>query len=318
MSLFDYFIPDPPLHCPACGRELKNWQGKEGPCFQLTWQQGIKFPVASDCELTPDSGTNQNWKETLPATFLIYADGCACDRLVEAYGTCENEVWVHSEVVTHHNFQPGSTTSLQDERKIRRQLKQWIEQGPTDLHAENDDNRETGLIGGVEQRVIELVEYNTCWPERFEHHAEKIRDVLGDQALTIEHIGSTSVPGLAAKPIVDLLLVVVDSSDENAYLPQLLSAGYELRVREPDFQEHRMFRTPARDVHLHLFSEGSPEIIRLLMFRDWLRSCPEDRQRYEQVKRELVQKSWPDMNAYAAAKSSVIEQILNTAFTSSK
>ncbi|HAW32506.1 MAG TPA: hypothetical protein DCY03_31085, partial [Planctomycetaceae bacterium] len=128
----------------------------------------------------------------------------------------------------------------------------------------------------------------------------------------------TSVPGLAAKPIVDLLLVVVDSSDENAYLPQLLSAGYELRVREPDFQEHRMFRTPARDVHLHLFSEGSPEIMRLLMFRDWLRSCPEDRQRYEQVKRELVQKSWPDMNAYAAAKSSVIEQILNTAFTSSK
>lgn len=139
MSLFDYFIPDPPLHCPACGRELKNWQGKEGPCFQLTWQQGIKFPVASDCELTPDSGTNQNWKETLPATFLIYADGCACDRLVEAYGTCENEVWVHSEVVTHHNFQPGNTTSLKDERKIREQLKQWIEQRATDPDPEKND-----------------------------------------------------------------------------------------------------------------------------------------------------------------------------------
>jgi GrpB-like predicted nucleotidyltransferase (UPF0157 family) len=113
--------------------------------------------------------------------------------------------------------------------------------------------RETGLIGGPEKRVIEIVPYRSDWPLQFERHAQSIKTGLGERALRIEHIGSTSVNGLAAKPIVDVLVIVVDPSDEDRYLPELLALGYELRVREPDFDEHRMVRTTARDAHIHIF-----------------------------------------------------------------
>jgi GrpB-like predicted nucleotidyltransferase (UPF0157 family) len=173
-----------------------------------------------------------------------------------------------------------------------------------------DERLETGLIGGVEKREIKIVDYGADWPKKFEKHARVIADALGDSALRIEHIGSTSVPGLAAKPIIDILVVVSDSADESAYLPQLEAAGYVLRVREPEWNEHRMFRTPEKDVHIHLYSEGCPEIQRNLTFRERLRRNTEDRRRYEQTKRELAAKEWPDMNAYAEAKTEVIESIL--------
>jgi GrpB-like predicted nucleotidyltransferase (UPF0157 family) len=128
--------------------------------------------------------------------------------------------------------------------------------------------------------------------------------------LRIEHIGSTSVPHLAAKPIIDILVVVPDSANESVYLPQLEAAGYVLRVREPDWNEHRMLRTPEKDVHIHIYSPGCPEIQRNLTFRDRLRRNAEDRTRYSQIKRELAAKDWPDMNAYAEAKTEVIENIV--------
>ena len=106
----------------------------------------------------------------------------------------------------------------------------------------------TGLIGGVEKRRIVIVDYDEDWPRQFEVHAERIAGALGKSALKIEHFGSTSVPGLAAKPIVDILVVVQDSTNESTYLPQLEAAGYILRVREPEWNEHRMFRTPERHV----------------------------------------------------------------------
>jgi GrpB-like predicted nucleotidyltransferase (UPF0157 family) len=173
-----------------------------------------------------------------------------------------------------------------------------------------DDRSETGLIGGPEKRKITLLDYDADWPKKFETHAEIIAGALGRSALRIEHIGSTSVPDLAAKPIIDILVVVADSSDESAYLPQLESAGYALRVREPDWNEHRMFRTPDHDVHVHVYSAGCPEIERNLAFRDRLRRNAADRRRYERTKRELAAKEWPDMNAYATAKTDVIESIL--------
>lgn len=169
---------------------------------------------------------------------------------------------------------------------------------------------ETGLIGGVEKREIRIVDYDPGWPEKFEAHALSIAGALGGTALRIEHIGSTSVPGLAAKPIIDILVVVPDSADESSYLPQLEAAGYTLRVREPDWNEHRMFRTPEKDAHIHIYSAGCPEIGRNLVFRDRLRQNPDDRRRYEQAKRELAAKEWPDMNAYAEAKTEVIESII--------
>lgn len=173
-----------------------------------------------------------------------------------------------------------------------------------------DKSVETGLIGGVEKREIKLVGYDTDWPKKFETHERVIADALGGSALRIEHVGSTSVPGLAAKPIIDILVVVPDSADESAYLPRLEAAGYVLRVREPDWHEHRMFRTPERDAHIHIYSAGCPEIEQTLAFRDLLRGNSDDRRRYEQRKRELAAQEWSDMNAYAEAKTEVIENII--------
>ena len=169
---------------------------------------------------------------------------------------------------------------------------------------------EEGLIGGIEKRTIRLAEYDPHWSDQFQEHARRIGNALGRSALRIEHVGSTSVPGLAAKPIIDVLVVVEDSSEEAVYLPAFLRAGYVLRVREPDWHQHRMFRTPALDAHVHVYSVGCVEIVRLLAFRDRLRSNADDRQLYESLKRRLVQDDWPDMNAYARAKSEVVEQIM--------
>ena len=133
-----------------------------------------------------------------------------------------------------------------------------------------------------------LSEYDDAWPERFAGEARRIEAALRDQALAIEHIGSTSVPGLAAKPIIDILLVVPDSAEEGSYLPAMEAAGYVLRVREPDWYEHRMFRTPDASVQVHVYSAGCPEIERYLLLRDRLRSDPEDRELYERTKRGLA------------------------------
>jgi len=173
-----------------------------------------------------------------------------------------------------------------------------------------DEPLKIGLIGGVETREIWIVDYDSDWPQKFETHAKRIADAVGGSALRIEHVGSTSVPDLAAKPIIDILVVVPDSADESAYLPQLEAAGYVLRVWEPDWNEHRMLRTPERDVHVHVYSTSCPEIARNLSFRDRLRRNDEDRRPYERTKRELAAKEWSDMNAYADAKTEVIESIL--------
>lgn len=170
--------------------------------------------------------------------------------------------------------------------------------------------RETGLIGGVEKRAIVVVPYRQEWPATFALYRERIAAALGAVALGIDHIGSTAVPGLAAKPIVDMLVVVPDSGDEDAYLPAMERAGYTLRVREPDFEEHRMFRTPERDVHVHVLSAGSREIERYLRFRNALRGTPFLRARYQALKQALAAQEWQDMNAYAEAKSKMVETII--------
>ncbi len=172
------------------------------------------------------------------------------------------------------------------------------------------DPLEDVLIGGRERVAIVVVDPDEAWPRRFEVLRERLLAALGTSALRVEHIGSTSVPGLAAKPIIDILVVVADSADESAYLPGLEAAGYVLRVREPDWHEHRMFRTPERDVHVHVYSAGCPEVGRNLTFRDRLRRNADDRSRYERTKRELAAREWPDMNAYAEAKTEVIESII--------
>jgi GrpB-like predicted nucleotidyltransferase (UPF0157 family) len=157
---------------------------------------------------------------------------------------------------------------------------------------------------------VELVEYDPAWPGLFEREAQRIRTALGDRVRLLEHTGSTSVPGLAAKPIIDMTLAVPDSGAEDAYLPALEAAGYVLRIREPDWYEHRVFKGPDTNVNLHVFSEGCPEIDRMLRFRDRLRSDAGDRELYERTKRALAAREWTYVQDYADAKTEVVSEIV--------
>ncbi len=163
------------------------------------------------------------------------------------------------------------------------------------------------LIGGREPAEISVVDYDERWPVRFREIAVRVRQALGEDALGVEHIGSTSVPGLAAKPIVDVLLTVTDVGNEASYVPALESGGFVLRVREP---AHRMVRTPARDVHVHVYEPGRPEVRNYIDLRDWLRVDAEDRELYAATKRMLARQQWDDMNDYADAKTEVIHDLL--------
>ncbi len=157
---------------------------------------------------------------------------------------------------------------------------------------------------------VTLVDYDPAWPLLFAREADRIRGVLGDRVLLLEHVGSTSVPGLLAKPILDMLLVVADSADEAAYVEPLEAAGYVLRIREPDWHEHRLLKGPDTDVNLHVYTAGSREIERNLLFRDRLRGNREDRDLYVRTKRELAARTWKYTQNYADAKSEIIEEIL--------
>jgi GrpB-like predicted nucleotidyltransferase (UPF0157 family) len=177
-----------------------------------------------------------------------------------------------------------------------------------DLGVMDDTHLERVLVGGLERREIVIAPHDPGWAERFAVERARIAAALRERALRVEHIGSTSVPGLAAKPIVDILVEVAALGDAAG----LSGAGYVLRVRE---DEHRMYRTPALDVHVHVWRSGHPDIAAQLAFRDRLRASPEDRAAYEALKRELAGRDWPDMNHYADAKGPLIRQILARAAT---
>jgi len=162
------------------------------------------------------------------------------------------------------------------------------------------------LVGGVEPLAFALHDYDERWPQIFREHRDRIVAAIGEGALGVEHIGSTSVPGLAAKPIVDIVVAVADITAEEDYLGALLAAGYELRVREP---RHRLVRTVARDIHVHIYQRGDTAIDEYLLLRDRLRADADDRALYESTKRALLEGTWHDMNAYSDAKTDVIAAI---------
>jgi GrpB-like predicted nucleotidyltransferase (UPF0157 family) len=169
-----------------------------------------------------------------------------------------------------------------------------------------DDVTALELVGGPEALTHRLSDYDREWPARYLEHRNRIGEALGPADVDIEHIGSTSVPGLAAKPIIDIVVAVEDITAEEDYLDSLLASGYELRVREPG---HRLVRTPSRDVHVHIYERGAPAIDEYLLLRDHLRSDADDRTLYEQTKRQLMSRQWSDMNDYADAKTDVIAAI---------
>ncbi len=161
--------------------------------------------------------------------------------------------------------------------------------------------------------TIDLTPYDPNWVLLFDRLAQQIRDVLSDHILLLEHVGSTSVPGLSAKPIIDMVLAVADSSDEEAYVKPLEAIGCTLRIREPDWYQHRLLSPSEIKGNLHVFSAECEEIQRMLMFRDWLRTHPDDRLLYEQTKRELAARTWKYVQNYADAKSAVIQEIMTQA-----
>jgi GrpB-like predicted nucleotidyltransferase (UPF0157 family) len=161
--------------------------------------------------------------------------------------------------------------------------------------------------------LIRIAEYDPTWPQLFAREAERIRIALGDQVILLEHAGSTSIPGLAAKPIIDIVLVVANTAEESGYVPALEAVGYILRIREPEWFEHRMFKGPDTDLNLYVFSAGCPEIERMLLFRDWLRNNEADRQLYEDTKRDLASREWKYTQHYADAKTAVVEHIISRA-----
>jgi GrpB-like predicted nucleotidyltransferase (UPF0157 family) len=152
------------------------------------------------------------------------------------------------------------------------------------------------------------------WPQQYAEVAARIRHVLGPVAVVVEHVGSTSVPGLAAKPVLDVLLLVPDPSDEAAYVPQLEAAGFLLHFREPEWHQHRFLKAHDPVVQVHAFADGSEQAERML-FRDRLGSDDGDRALYEETKRRLAERNWERVQDYADAKSEVVEAVIARART---
>jgi GrpB-like predicted nucleotidyltransferase (UPF0157 family) len=166
-----------------------------------------------------------------------------------------------------------------------------------------------GELKPLTTRIV-IAEPDPAWPTAFEAEAARIRGALGARVRLLEHAGSTSVPGLPAKPILDVVLAVPDSSNEASYVPDMERAGYVLRIREPEWFEHRVFKGPDRDINLHVFTEGCTEIDQMLLFRDWLRGNDADRALYAATKRELASRDWKFVQNYADAKTEVVHAIL--------
>lgn len=183
---------------------------------------------------------------------------------------------------------------------------------PTTREASRDEAIDKAWVEGAPRHdaPITLAEYDAEWPARYAREASRITSILGPRVVEIHHTGSTAVPGLAAKPIIDIALVVPDSSDESAYADDLIAAGYRLVIREPAWFEHRVFKGPDTNINLHVFSPGCQEVPRMVGFRDWLRTHPDDRELYEQTKRDLARQTWAYVQNYADAKTPVVEQIV--------
>lgn len=181
-----------------------------------------------------------------------------------------------------------------------------------DVQPHTEEEIRAITVGEIQPLValIALVDYDPGWPALFERENQRIRAALGDTVLRLEHTGSTSVPGLAAKPIIDMTLVVPDSADEGAYVAPLETVGYVLRIREPDWYEHRVLKGPDTNVNLHVFSTGCAEVHRMVGFRDWLRTHDDDRDLYERTKRDLAAREWQYVQHYADAKTAVVEEII--------
>ncbi|ABK73431.1 hypothetical protein LI99_10350 [Mycolicibacterium smegmatis] len=180
-------------------------------------------------------------------------------------------------------------------------------------HHDPDPVESPWVDGPPPDEPVAIVAPDPRWPARYRRLAEQIRAALGPVVLDLDHVGSTSVPGLAAKDVIDIDLTVGDPRDESAYVPALQNLGYRLTVREPGWHQHRCLRLDVPRANLHVFGPDCPEVVRHRMFRDWLRSHPDDRESYENAKRAAVPGGGHVMD-YNARKQPVIREIYDRMF----
>ncbi len=180
-------------------------------------------------------------------------------------------------------------------------------------HTDSDPSEDPWVLGPPQPETIKIVPYDPRWPHRYEALSAGIRAALGEVVLDLEHIGSTSVEGLAAKDVIDIDLTVADPREEDRYVPALERLGYVLIIRERSFHEHRCLRFAEPRANLHVFGPDCPEAIRHRMFRDWLRAHPEDRARYAEAKRAAVPGGGHVMD-YNARKEKVVHEIYDRLF----
>ena len=174
------------------------------------------------------------------------------------------------------------------------------------------------VAGAGPEIGIEVIDPDPDWPRQYDGLASRIREALGWRVLQLEHVGSTAVPGLPAKPIIDIDLTVADPGREQAYVPALEAAGFRLRIREPWWHGHRVLRADEPPCNLHVFGFDSPELIKHRIFRDWLRGNPGDRDFYAATKRQAAadaNAAAEDVMQYNARKQQVIREIYHRAFT---
>lgn len=180
-------------------------------------------------------------------------------------------------------------------------------------HHDANPDENPCVVAPPADEMVEIVEYDERWPDRYAQFARNIRTALGDRVLQLEHIGSTAVPRLAAKDVIDIDLTFADPTDEQSYIPALEAAGWQLTIREPSWHQHRCLRRRDPRANLHVFGPDCPETIRHAMFRDWLRKHPDDRERYEKAKRAAVLGGGTVMD-YNARKQAVIREIYDRIF----
>jgi GrpB-like predicted nucleotidyltransferase (UPF0157 family) len=165
---------------------------------------------------------------------------------------------------------------------------------------------------------LSIVAYDPSWPAAYERLADLIRAALGPAVLALDHVGSTAVPGLGAKPIIDVDLTVPDGAAETSYVPPLEAAGFQLIIREPWWYGHRLLRLRGPACNLHVWSPSCPEAARHLIFRDWLRANPVERERYLGAKLAASEQAIAvagSVEAYNSHKQAVIRQIYRRAFS---
>ena len=192
---------------------------------------------------------------------------------------------------------------------------------PEEIVTHHDDTPPPGcspwVAGHGPGTEVAVVAADPTWPRQAADLVARVRAALGDAVLGLEHVGSTSVPGLDAKPVVDLDLVVADPADEPAWLPALEAEGFVLVVREPWWQQHRALRHEAPRCNLHVFGPDAAEPVRHRLFRDWLASHPEDRARYSRAKHEAARETsaaGEHVMDYNARKQAVVHEIYDRAF----